>query len=139
MMPTANGAYLLGTSDKRWGQIYSTVAAISTSDRNQKKDITPISTKYIDFFTLLQPVTYRFKDGTSGRIHVGYIAQDVETAMKQVGLSDLEFAGFCKDKFGDDHIYSLRYEEFIALNTAVIQHLQQRITKLEQIIYSYKL
>ncbi len=149
---SGDGAIALGNPWVRWGTIYSTGSAISTSDRNRKKDIVPMSDKYLDFFALLQPVTYRFIDGTSGRIHVGFIAQDVEAAMAQAGLSDLEFAGFCKDKASDaegnpildDHgnstyIYSLRYEEFIAINTATIQRQQQiintlaeRITKLEQ-------
>ncbi len=152
LCPGSDGSVVLGHPNFRWGQIYSTVSAISTSDRNRKKDIVPMSDKYLDFFALLQPVTYRFIDGTSGRIHVGFIAQDVEAAMAQAGLSDLEFAGFCKDKASDaegnpildDHgnstyIYSLRYEEFIAINTATIQRQQQiintlaeRITKLEQ-------
>lgn len=135
--PCSDGSVALGHPNFRWGQTYSTASAISTSDRTKKKDITPISDKYLDFFALLQPVTYRFIDGASGRIHVGFISQDVENAMAQAGLSDLDFAGFCKDKALDSegnptYIYSLRYEEFIALNTAVIQHQQQAINALEQ-------
>ncbi len=125
--------------------MYARQSTIATSDRNQKKDITHIPDKYLDLFTLLQPVRYRFIDGTSGRIHIGFIAQDVEDAMEQTGLSDLDFAGFCRDKAIDaegnpilddcgnpTYIYSLRYEEFIALNTAVIQCQQAKISKLEQ-------
>lgn len=143
LCPGSDGSVVLGHPNFRWGQIYSTASAISTSDRNRKKDITPIADKYLDFFALLQPVTYRFIDGASGRIHVGFIAQDVEDAMLQTGLSDLDFAGFCKDKALDaegnpilddcgnpTYIYSLRYEEFIAINTAVIQHQQQMINTL---------
>ena len=143
--PCSDGSVALGHPNFRWGQIYSSVSAISTSDRNKKMDITPISDKYLDFFALLQPVTYRFIDGASGRIHVGFISQDVEDAMVQVGLSDLDFAGFCKDKALDaeenpilddrgdpTYIYSLRYEEFIAINTAVIQRLQAKFINLEQ-------
>lgn len=177
LCPRVDGNLLLGLPGKKWGQIYSTVSAISTSDRNQKKDIHSLSEKYTALFTLLQPVSYRFIDGTSGRIHIGFISQDVEEAMEQVGLSDLEFAGFCKDKkqkevktqrigyqkdadgnpvtddngdpieeeyeditYEDEldedgnpvYIYSLRYEEFIALNTAVIQNQQQQIQLLEE-------
>ena len=64
--------------------------------------------------------------------------------MLHTGLSDLDFAGFCKDKALDaegnpilddygnpTHIYSLRYEEFIAINTAVIQRQQAQIDSLE--------
>lgn len=177
LSPVTSGYLLLGLPSYRWGQIYSTVAAISTSDRNQKKEIHSLSEKYTALFTLLQPVSYRFIDGTSGRTHIGFISQDVEEAMEQVGLSDLEFAGFCKDKkqievktrrieyqkdadgnpvtddngdpiaeeyeditYEDEldedgnpvYIYSLRYEEFIALNTAVIQNQQQQIHLLEE-------
>ena len=143
--PWQDNIYALGTSNHRWKQIYSASSAISTSDRNHKKDITPISDRYLDFFTLLQPVSYRFIDGASGRIHVGFISQDVEAAMAQAGLSDLDFAGFCKDKALDaegnpilddcgnpTYIYSLRYEEFIAINTAAIQHQQQMINTLAE-------
>ena len=142
---SGDGKITLGNPRIRWGQIYSTGSAISTSDRNRKKDITPISDKYLDFFALLQPVTYRFIDGASGRIHVGFISQDVEAAMAQTGLSDIDFAGFCKDKALDaegnpilddcgnpTYIYSLRYEEFIAVNTAAIQRQQAKIINLEQ-------
>jgi len=175
--PSANSTYCLGSPSRRWGQIYSTVSSISTSDRNLKKDITAVSEKYIKLFALLKPVTYHFIDGSSGRIHIGFISQDVEAAMAQVGLSDLDFAGFCKDikkkeirricirqkldaegnSLMDDsgnplmedyvdiiyedevdengnpiYIYSLRYEEFIALNTAAIQQQQQQIADLKQ-------
>lgn len=164
-----SGLQHLGSPTHRWGQLYCTTSTISTSDRNLKKDITPISDKYLDFFALLQPVTYRFKDGSSERIHVGFISQDVETAMAEAGLTDLDFAGFCKDKaqreiriprkeqvvdengtpvykeyedisyediLDEDgnpvYIYALRYEEFIALNTAVIQRQQAKINSMEQ-------
>ncbi len=143
--PGSDGSITLGHPNYRWGQIYSSVSTISTSDRNRKKDITSIPDKYLDFFALLQPVTYRFIDGTSGRIHVGFISQDIEAAMAQAGLSDLEFAGFCKDQALDSegnpvlddcgdptYIYSLRYEEFIAINTAVIQRQQAKINNLEK-------
>lgn len=143
LSPTDGGRLTLGRPIRRWGQIYSTVAAISTSDRTLKKDINLISDKYLDFFALLKPVSYRLVDGTSGRIHVGFVSQDVEAAMAQVGLSDLDFAGFCRDEVDDTVIYSLRYEEFIALNTAVIQHQQakmdnfeQRLEKLEKLLFS---
>ncbi len=130
--PRMDGYLHLGTPGRRWEQLHAKNATISTSDRNQKKDIGAISDKHITLFTLLQPVTYRFIDGSSGRLHVGFISQDVETAMTQVGLSDLDFAGFCRDEVDGTVIYSLRYEEFIALNTAMIQRQQAQINRLEQ-------
>lgn len=143
LCPDVNGKLYLGTGNKRWAQIYSTNGSISTSDRNEKKDITEISDKYVELFKSLKPVQYKFKDGNSNRTHIGFIAQDVEDAMNKTGLSDLDFAGFCKDvktirnSDGEDevvpneYVYGLRYEEFIALNTKIIQNLLGRIEVLE--------
>lgn len=113
---------------------------------------------------MLQPKSYLFKNGSSGRTHVGFISQDVEEAMNICGLSSLEFAGFCKDQkieriedeegtieenpvFDDQgnpvYIYSLRYEEFIALNAMMIQklcdkneNLENRLTILEEKMFN---
>lgn len=143
-----NGYTNLGSGNYRWKQLFATTATISTSDRNLKKDIDQLTDTHLDFFLKLQPVSFLFKDGESGRTHIGFIAQDVEQAMSECGLTDLDFAGFCKDQkvevfFEEDengdkiekerpildengnpeYIYSLRYEEFIALNTYAIQKL----------------
>ena len=152
-----NGYTNLGSGSYRWKQLFATTATISTSDRNLKKDIHQLTDTHLDFFLKLQPVSFLFKDGESGRTHIGFIAQDVEQAMSECGLTDLDFAGFCKDQKvevffeedenGDkiekerpildengnqDYIYSLRYEEFIALNTYVIQKLWKRVDAVEK-------
>lgn len=147
----------LGTASNKFGQIYSSNSAISTSDKNFKKDITPLDEKYLQLFLLLQPVSYLFKNGTSGRTHIGFISQDVEEAMIKCGISDLEFAGFCKDvkkkyttdENGDEiesddldengnvqYIYSLRYEEFIGLITKAVQVLWNKMEELKNEINS---
>ena len=151
--PSNNGYLRLGSPSYRWGQVYSSSSSISTSDRNMKKDIEPLSEKHIQFFTMLQPVSFQFKDGTSGRTHIGFISQDVEMAMEACELTSLDFAGFCKDQkmktvvktveteegvkeieeivpVDGEYIYSLRYEEFIALNTYVIQRQHTQINEM---------
>lgn len=147
-----NGAISLGSGNYRFSQLYVTSSSISTSDKNYKDDIKSLTDKHLQFFMKLQPVSFLFKDGTSGRTHIGFIAQDVEQAMSECGLTDLDFAGFCKDQKIDsklvdgeevnepildengnpEYIYSLRYEEFIALNTYVIQELWNRVEILEK-------
>ncbi len=150
----------LGTSQTRWEQLYVAASEIVSSDRNLKNHIEGLTVKYENLFLNLAPKTYKLNHGTSGRSHIGFISQDVEAAMDKAGISDLEFAGFCKDKktnlthdecgneieetiFDENgnpvYAYSLRYEEFIALNTHMIQKLykenetlKQRITNLEQ-------
>lgn len=147
-----NGAISLGSGNYRFSQLYVTSSSISTSDKNYKDDIKSLTDKHLQFFMKLQPVSFLFKDGTSGRTHVGFIAQDVEQAMSECGLTDLDFAGFCKDQKVDsklvdgeevnepilddngnpEYIYSLRYEEFIALNTYAIQKLWNHVETLEK-------
>lgn len=153
--PKTDAGLLLGASNYRWGQIYSTNSTISASDRDQKKDFTEFDDRYEELFAKLKPQLFKFKNGTSDRKHSGFISQDVEEAMLEVGLTDKDFAGFCKDvkqiQTGENketgealfenvrdgngdpvYNYSLRYEEFIALNTYMIQKLQSEIEALRR-------
>ena len=92
--------------------------------------------KYEELFFKLQPRLFKFKDGTSGRIHIGAIAQEVEEALKDVGLSDTEFAGFVRQEKEyvvnketgeitqeEGYDYYLRYEEFVMLLCHMLQKL----------------
>lgn len=165
--PDVSGNLNLGTSNHRFGTIYAVNGTISTSDRSMKNSIQELDERYIQMFRRILPVSFKFNKGTSGRTHIGFIAQDVESAMQEAGLTDSEFAGFCRDqktvpvqKIRDiqvldeetgkkrtetvaytedepvegEYIYSLRYEEFIALNTLMIQKLMERVDALESMI-----
>lgn len=94
---TTSGAVTLGNGTYKWGAVYSTTGSIQTSDRNVKDNIQPISDSYKQLFMKLMPVSFTFIDGTSGRTHIGFISQDVEEAMIELGMTSLDFAGFCKD------------------------------------------
>lgn len=146
--PSVSKNLQLGNASYLWGNIFSSSTIISTSDRNVKKDIQPLTEQHLKFFTKLQPVSFKFIDGTSGRTHIGFISQDVEEIMAECGLTDLDFAGFCKDpKYEEvtledgtvegkviegEYIYSLRYEEFIALVTQATQYALKKIETLEE-------
>lgn len=121
---------------------YSGSTAV-TSDENLK-DIYELDDKYIEFFKNLKPITYIYKD-TGHRNHIGFGARQVEKALEQAGLTTEQFAGVLKDKnvtisaeeagtkedVHYDELYSLRYEEFIALNTAMIQNLMKQNEELK--------
>ncbi len=149
--PETSMNLMLGGPNNLWGDIYSANAVIQTSDRNVKKDVRELTEQHLKFFRMLQPVSFAFINGTSGRTHVGFISQDVEEAMTACGLSDLDFAGFCKDqktipveKIVDgetivedipvegEFVYSLRYEEFIGLVTQATQEALNRIDAIEK-------
>lgn len=138
-----DSALNLGSSGARWKRVYAANATISTSDQRMKKEISTLSEKYEQLFELLDSVTYRWKGEGHDRIHTGFIAQDVKKAMDEVGLDATEFAAFCYDDFKDDpewtkentdgmtDRYSLAYEEFISLNTHMIQKTRQEVKELQ--------
>ncbi len=135
-----NNVLALGTPNHRWTQLYAVSGSINTSDRNAKEDITAMPSVYEDVFMDLKPVSYRFKDGTSGRTHTGFISQDMEDTLKQHGLTTTDWAAVCKDKSdaNDSYVYGLRYEEIIALNTHMIQKLYTEIDALKAQILELK-
>ena len=145
-----NDVSYLGSSSYKWKNIYATNGTIQTSDRNAKKNIKDVDDRYIKLFDLVRPVTYQLLVGD--RIHTGFIAQEVEEAMEKVGLTAEELGFFCKDikvevVQGEDgneyekeildengnpvYIYSLRYEEYIAIMAEKIHRLEARLERLE--------
>ena len=152
----------LGTSSNKWASIYAKNGVIETSDRNRKERIRDLDERYLELLSRLRPVSYAFRNTGKetrphDRVHVGFIAQEVEEAMAECGIAPEEFGGFCRDAqtrevkhYNEDgslagidtepvrdeagnplYNYSLRYGEFIALNTAVLQAQERRIRALE--------
>ena len=134
----------LPPAQHRWNTVYVASGTITTSDRNRKTGISYDMDRYDALFDGLRPTPYRYLDGSSGRTHIGMIAQDVEEALARVGLTSMDFAGFIKspnnvgsdginagEDAPEDYIYSLRYDEFIGLCIDQIQRLKTRVTRLE--------
>lgn len=129
-----------------------------SSDKNLKHSIYDIADPYEKFFQELRPVTYQYDLGSSGRNHIGYIAQEVEQALYDSGLTTQDFAGFVSldlhreqeydeegnlvDVKGSEVNYlldkgiqqkqNLAYTEFIALNTYMIQKCCREIAELKE-------
>ena len=119
-----------GTLSGSW--VLSSGGAV-TSDKNKKNTISNIDIVYDNFFDLLLPVTYKYNDGTSDRLHTGFIAQDVSMALEESNIDSQNFAGLVVRARGtEDELWALRYEEFVSLNTWQIQKLKSRVTELEE-------
>lgn len=134
LAPHSSGAQSCGTSARRWSDIYVSASAITTSDRSLKHDIRYDLSAYDALFDALKPCSFQYDNGKSGRTHLGLIAQDVEEALEAAGLTSLDFAGFVKspdEEAEGGYLYSLRYEEFVALCVREIQRLGQRVRELE--------
>ena len=123
----------LGSSSNKWRNTYCSSGTWTGSDRNSKEEINYSTEEFLQIFEKLRPCSYKYKDGSSGRTHLGFIAQDVEQALLESGFTTSDYACIAiaprKDDEGVD--YFLRYEEFIALNTMKIKKLEERIIALE--------
>lgn len=132
VVPNGDDRYNCGTSPNRWAAVYSASGVLTTSDELKKNTITALPEKYITLLDNLEPVMFKYDDGTSGRFHTGFIAQDVKMAMDAAGVTDMEFAGWCQDVDAEGNdTYFLRYHEFAALMLAKIKQLEARIAELE--------
>ena len=131
-LPGANDRYNLGDGGLVWADIYAASGTINTSDREKKEAIVYGLYKLDGLLDKLEPCTFRFRDGASGRSHAGFIAQDVEEALEELGLTTADFAGLVKSPREDGgYDYFLRYNEFIPINTWEIQKLKARVAELE--------
>lgn len=138
--PRDKGSNSLGTNMYKWSDVYAVNGTIVTSDANVKKDVVHDLTGYESFFNALSPCTYKFIDGESGRTHLGMISQDVEKALVDCNISDMDFAGFIKSPKKDEegnivhgeYTYALRYGEFIPLLIWQVQKLKARVAELEK-------
>ena len=138
---TNAGARMTGSGASIWvGMGVNATDEISIrSDARVKNSISYNLDKYDEFFMALKPTRFKYNDGASGRLHLGFIAQDVEQAMLDAGLTARDLAALVKapvqevmeDGITDFH-YSLRYGEFIALNTHMIQKLYRLVKALLQ-------
>lgn len=123
------------------GTLYNSSGGAITSDERLKNSIQPLADdpRYEAFFNLLEGVSFKYNDGTSGRTHMGMIAQKVKQALEKAGFTTQEIGAFVECQMteedgvttDDGKVCSLRYEEFVTLNTAMIQK-QAKIIQEQQ-------
>lgn len=126
------------------GNIHGNV--ISDSDKNVKKDIQTLDIEdSAHFIYSLIPSEFRFKNGTSNRLHHGLIAQEVKKSM-----GDSDWGLFIDKKVDNENYigtevnsetgeqtqlltarYGLRYDELIADLIATVQSLNNRLKAVE--------
>lgn len=126
------------------GNIHGNV--ISDSDKNVKKDIRALDIEdSAHFIYSLIPSEFRFKNGTSNRLHHGLIAQEVKKSM-----GDSDWGLFIDKKVDNENYietevnsetgeqtqlltarYGLRYDELIADLIATVQSLNNRLKAVE--------
>lgn len=151
--PSPTDITLLGNSNKKWGTIYSKTGIINTSDEREKENIIPMGASsimtlalddesepidiYSELFDRLIPVEFNFIDSTDGRTHFGLVAQQVISAMAEVGFeeNDLDLAHheyYTDEETGEEKdTYGLNYNNLIALLIHEVQKLKAEVASLK--------
>ena len=116
--PAVDGDVTLGAPLFRWGQIYSTVGSISTSDEREKQDVADLSDAERRVAVALKGLIkkFRFKDsvakkGDAARIHIGVMAQEVKAAFEAEGLDAFAYGIMCYDEWDEQHSTDINNEE----------------------------
>ena len=130
-------------------RLKNTSGSAITSDIRQKKDFKSLSL-YENFYMDIDTVAYKYKNGRSGRYHLGVKAQQILEALNNNHLSSMDFGGYIEYKVEKDEYegekfvpdYDIEcgiiYNEFVALNTHMTQKAHRRIDELESEIKELK-
>jgi len=130
----------LGSSSKRWRDIYTNGAVTTSSDQNEKQDIANLSSKELKVANKLSALfkTYRWKDrvaekGDKARTHSGIIAQDIQSAFSAEGLDASNYGMFISNTWTDEEgkektRLAVRYTELFSF---IFSSIEARLTALE--------
>lgn len=133
--PRENGKTTLGSSTYRYYNVYLTHSPNVSSDRRMKEDFKEFDERYIRLFEMVEPMIYQLKSAPEGKSKLsGFVAQDIEKAMKECKIDKREFGIVKYDKESDS--YALIYDMFIPLMFYYIQtkkkDFENRLSKIER-------
>ena len=139
LLPQTGDLYCLGGdgNGQRWKRLY-TNNSVSVSDRREKHDIAPLEVPGL--LEKLRPVRYRLNEEKEGKLRFGFVAQEVEEALRDTGYAD---AALLVDH-NPQHLGLLyaeliaplvegwqRHRRQIAALREDLQRLQERLDRLE--------
>lgn len=158
-IPGADNSYSIGSASKRTSVIYSGTSAINTSDERAKQDIESIPKSWLDAWSEVEFVRFKYKEaveqkGDGSRWHVGVIAQRVKDAFEKHGINPFEIGILCWDRWEDQYSeelvadkstgklipvkkllkqkgeqYGIRYEEALVLECAYLRNVLKGMVK----------
>lgn len=127
-------------------QIHGEVYTIDTgSDRRIKDHITDLPEELEVAYLNLHPVKFRYKPGLkssdSRQYHYGFISQELEKALLDVGIRERDTSLYeylpvdtdeHVDLYVDDKLHHVNYRELHAMHVQMIQKQQKEIEELQQ-------
>jgi len=152
--PQTDGAITLGTGSKRFGQVYSTIGTISTSDARLKTPVEPVSEAdvsaanvILDGIGSFQYLESVAEKGENARKHIGVTVQAMIAALEAEGIDPFEYGFVCYDEWDEipatedapvtpaGNRYSARYDQIamflIAALNARTKGFEARLAAIE--------
>lgn len=139
LQPSSDNVLDLGGVTNRFAVVRAGTGSIVTSDGRLKQQIRPLSEVERAVGVRLKSLVraYKFNDavalkGDEARIHVGWIAQEVQDAFEAEGLDAMQYGIVCYDEWEDQfdvdgnlltpagNRYGIRYLELMAFLFAVL-------------------
>lgn len=148
--PDTSNTMQLGRSNARWSEVFANTGTINTSDERLKQDVGDYPDAVLDAWGDVEWKRFRFIDavdakGEAARYHSGLIAQRIKEAFEAHGLDAARYGFFCHDSWDEQQeerdengeilsaaieagdMYSLRYEECLAIEAAYQRRRSDRI------------
>ena len=128
---TGGDVCTVGSNDYATSILGKTITASKTitvsSDRRLKRDITVLDGRHQALFDRLRPVSYRLREDEDGKEHIGLVAQEVQEALEQSGLTNSALV-----QADSEGMLSIGYTELIGLLVDEVQTLKARVKALEE-------
>ena len=128
---TGGNVCTVGSNDYATSILGKTITASKTitvsSDRRLKRDITVLDGRHQALFDRLRPVSYRLREDEDGKEHIGLVAQEVQEALEQSGLTNSALV-----QADSEGMLSIGYGELIGLLVDEVQTLKARVKALEE-------
>lgn len=122
IVPTSSASRDIGSNTNRIRDVYLVNAPNVTSDARKKSFVAPIDDALLDAWETIPFSQWKLNDavaqkGDAARVHVGYIAQKVEAALKAKGINPDTYGLIT---YGEDG-WMLRMEECLVVEAAMIR------------------
>ena len=128
---TSGNVCTVGSDSYATSILGKTITASKTitvsSDRRLKRDITVLDGRHQALFDRLRPVSYRLREDEDGKEHIGLVAQEVQEALEQSGLTNSALV-----QADSEGMLSIGYGELIGLLIDEVQTLKARVKALEE-------
>ena len=125
--PFSNNSFNLGAENYRWTTIYATNPLDVSSDKRLKENVVEIGYGLSEILSL-RPVSYNWKQGNTEQLHIGLIAQEVESIIPEI----------VSQTNNEKAMRSMRYTELLPVLIKATQEqqilIEQQDRKIEELI-----